>query len=292
MFKDKEENFYDDREVEREINAHGYSLGKKIGRGTASMVFKLFKEGKCFACKLSPKTEMSEREKFFLRLVDSNIFLKLYEAWECRGKSYIVTEFAEGDNLERYIRKNGFLTQSETIDAALRIAEGLSLLEGMDRPVLYRDLKAENIMYNKGMVKIVDMGCACFIDEKAPGRVGTWGYAPPEQLSAEPEDNACAQGMYSDVYAFGRLVHYMLTGDSPYMPPFEKPGIRRYDGRFDRALERLIIMCTKANPLERLPDMSCVQRELEKIKAHRALRGISGRGYMNKYIYEKNIFLR
>lgn len=287
-----------------EIRTHGYRFGSLAGRGANAAVLKLFRNNVCYACKVSSKTDILECEKNFLELIDNDAFPKLCDFWKRDGMAYLVTEFADGVNLDKYIRKRGFLTQKEAIEAAMRVAEGVSYLENMDRPILYRDLKAENIIYDAGRVKIVDMGCVCFLDKAGGERVGTWGYAPLEQISDKPEDIIVKQGMYSDVYAFGRLLHYMLTGDSPYLPPLKKPGIRYYDSRLDKDLELLIMMCTRENPFERLPDMRYVHRELEKIYEKKKLiikkkfigkkffyPRISHRRRTGDYIYEKNIFL-
>lgn len=282
-----------------EIRAHGYSFCNIAGWGANAAVLKLFRNNVYFACKVSTKTDVLEREKFFLELIDNSAFPKLCEFWKSGDMAYLVTEYASGMNMDAYIRKRGFLAQEEAVEAALQIAGGISYLENMHIPILYRDLKAENIMYDTGIVKIVDMGCVCFLDSAGRERVGTRGYAPLEQISDKTEDITLKQGMYSDVYAFGRLLHYMLTGDSPYLPPYDKPGIRYYDNRLDKDLELLIAMCIKENPYERLPDMRYVKRELENIcRKKKSIRlkklwsdGIHRRRRMGEYIYEKNICL-
>jgi len=276
-----------------DLSAHGYRFCGITGRGASAEVLKLFRDNVYYACKVSGRTDILEREKLFLEITDNDIFPKVYDFWRDGDAAYLVTEYVLGMNLDAYISKNGFLTQEEALKAALQIAGGISCLENMNRPMIYRDLKAENIMYDAGRVKIVDMGCACFLDDAGRERVGTRGYAPLEQISEKPEDIVLKQGMYSDVYAFGRLLHYMLTGDSPYLPPYDKPGIRYYDSRLDRELEMLIVMCTRENPLERLPDMRYVYRELERISGKKKFfyPHIFRCRKAGDYIYEKNIFL-
>ena len=284
-----------------ELLNNGYHLCRLVGRGANAAVYEVFKENARYACKVSTETEALKRESFFLEQIENSLFPKEYAFWEGRGMAYLVTEYAEGIELDQYIGGKGFPTQEEALCAAAQIAEGIRYLEDMDRPMLYRDLKAENIMYDAGRVKIIDMGCACFLDSVGRERVGTQGYAPPEQIMAQPEHRTVGQGMYSDVYAFGRLLHYMLTGDSPYLPPFEKPDIRAYDRSFDRELETLVTLCTRKNPPERPPDMRYVCRELEKISQKRKKTG--GKSFFRlfdrrrekkggcTYQYEKNIFL-
>lgn len=40
--------------------------------------------------------------------------------------------------------------------------------------------------------------------------MGTPGFAPPEQYS-----HVCGPGPWTDVYGFGALLHFLLTGDCP-----------------------------------------------------------------------------
>jgi serine/threonine-protein kinase len=301
------------------LRAMGYEYAGMAGSGNGTYVFKIRRDGTDYACKVSENIEALRKEKFYLTLADS-VYFPIFIDFLVNGqKAYLVMEYVDGCTLDELIRENVNLKKEEAIPIAIQIAEGINALQQMKRPVLYRDLKAENIIvlndntYNKKRIrsittenteksklndiKIVDMGSAVFLDEAGKETVGTWGYAPPEQINRVHTEK---HGFYSDVYAFGRLLHYMLTGDSPYLPPYDKAGIRNYDPKYDRQLESLISHCTAENPMERIPDMAYLLQQLETIyhyettPKHSLIKSISviKKRKIGDYIYEKNIIMR
>ena len=136
---------------------------------------------------------------------------------------------------------------------AVTIADGLAFLQQSDGNILFRDLKAENlILQPDGEIRLVDLGTACFLEEADKSKAGTAGESAPEQI-----DNKSKQGMYSDVYAFGTLFYRMLTGKKA--PAGGKyVSIRETDPTFSASLELLIRECTLAEANERIPDMYTV----------------------------------
>jgi serine/threonine protein kinase len=281
----------------RLLEAKGYSCEGTIGSGCCSTVIKARKYGLEFACKISEKIPELKREAALLKMVNHAAFPQMFDFWQQGRTGCLIMEYAGEYNLDTMMKRRSF-SEKETVETGMFIAEGLRYLHDMKRPLLYRDLKAENIVINGVNIKIVDMGSAAFIDEAGKETVGTWGYAPPEQMNGSGSGSAYRQDKYSDVYSFGRLMHYMLTKDSPYLPPFNKPDIRSYDNALDRELERLVRCCVRENPYERLPDMAFVLQELETIyyrmtheKRLFNITVIRNRKTGN-YLYEKNIILR
>ncbi len=139
----------------------------------------------------------------------------------------------------------------------------------------------------------MDFGSACFLEEADHALTGTKGYAAPEQLSREG-----GQGTYSDVYAFGKLFHYILTGENPAAE--EPEPLRTYDPSFSAVLELLIEDCIRPVGEERLPDMYCVLERMISIASNTARgfrklekeaeRKLANRGTgEDDIVYEKNI---
>ena len=138
------------------------------------------------------------------------------------GAPFIVTEMLEGEDLRQQLNR-GALPHRRAIDYARQITHGLSATHA--RGIVHRDLKPENLLVTReGCVKILDFGLAKLTDttdvqpsvstdrhDTSPGFiVGTIGYLAPEQLCGERADHR------ADVFAFGVILHEMLTGRRPF----------------------------------------------------------------------------
>jgi len=138
-----------------------------------------------------------------------------------RGKHYLVMDYVDGETLEDILsRTPGFLPESQVLDWATQLCDVLSYLHSRQPPVIFRDLKPCNIMVNRsGTVKLIDFGIARLFK---PGkhtdtlRMGTMGYAPPEQYAGHGQTDA-----RSDIYSLGATLHHLLTKRDPTQhPPF------------------------------------------------------------------------
>ena len=124
----------------------------------------------------------------------------------------LVTEFADGGNLEDYAKdtSDGF-SPPEAKPILLEILAGLRELHDLD--IVHRDLKPANIFLVQGKWKLGDFGISKSLARlQTQGRTfqmhGTHGYAPPEQLEgAEAHPSA-------DIYSFGKLLAFLLTGQT------------------------------------------------------------------------------
>ena len=139
--------------------------------------------------------------------------------------SFIVTEMLEGEDLRQQLNR-GPLPQRRAIDYAQQITRGLAATHA--RGIVHCDLKPENLLVTReGCVKILDFGLARLTDatdaeppvskerlETSPAFIiGTIGYLAPEQLRGERADHR------ADVFAFGVILHEMLSGRRPFERP-------------------------------------------------------------------------
>lgn len=185
-----------------------YRLGRMIGEGAFAKVYLAENgEGRRYACKTGGELKMLRREAEVLGGVYHPLFPAYAGYEESGGTGRLFMEYIPGRSLGQLARSRGGICAVQALRIARELADGLGYLHGREPSVLYRDLKPDNIMVcQDGHIKLIDFGCACFQDGQDGARVGTPGFAPPEQLAPD-----AAAGMYSDVYALGRTIQSVMT---------------------------------------------------------------------------------
>lgn len=127
----------------------------------------------------------------------------------------LVMEYVPGETLAEQLERSPMrrLPPDEALALTRALGDVLSYLHSRQPPVIFRDLKPDNIILTpEGHLKLVDFGIARFFK---PGQThdtaafGTPGYAAPEQYGA---DQTVPQ---SDIYSLGIVLHEMLTGEEP-----------------------------------------------------------------------------
>lgn len=142
----------------------------------------------------------------------------IHEISEFEGQIFIVMEYVEGETLKEkidqiYTIEKSLFPLEQVLDLSIQICEGLSKAHKMG--IVHRDIKAENILIDQdGRIKILDFGLA-----KLKGgtqltqeftKMGTVSYMSPEQVRGDIVNHL------SDIWSFGVLLYYMLTGELPF----------------------------------------------------------------------------
>jgi serine/threonine protein kinase len=164
------------------------------------------------------------REATILHSVNHQNVVKVLDFFPQNGTSYFVMPYASGGNYERYLKQkeaNGSVEEAELLDFTHRVLDGLEAVHS--KGYLHRDIKPENIiMRSTGEPLLIDFGAARQLigsRSRPMSMILTRGYAPFEQYSSTKN-----QGPYTDLYAFGAVMHRVLIGH----PPEEAPN--RIDG--------------------------------------------------------------
>lgn len=244
-----------------------YEIIRMLGEGGTGRVY-LARD--CTLLRLSAVKQMRGeheewvlREAGFLRDLRHPMLPMVYDL--LREKDwYLAMEYVEGISLHNYIKKTGPVGEEIGRIWAESLLSILEYLHNRKPPVIYRDLKPENIMVCQDKsLRLVDFGAAClkdFGEDTGRGMALTRGYGAPEQQAVTGRPVYADER--SDIYAFGRVLYYMLTGANPGEPPYGSLPVSAYNPLLGKAIERVIEKCTRENPLERYQIAGEIRQDL------------------------------
>jgi serine/threonine-protein kinase len=150
----------------------------------------------------------------------------LYDFAQLEDNSYyMVWEFIDGTNIQKWIQQQGAVPPRLTVEIAIQALTGLDHLHSMG--LIHRDISPENIMlsqdhHGKLLVKVIDFGIAKQLAEGEGGQgltqtgmfLGKLKYASPEQAGYLKEGEHLDPR--SDLYSFGIVLYEMLAGRAPF----------------------------------------------------------------------------
>src|SRR5512142_1893550 len=141
------------------------------------------------------------------------------------GSYYMVWEFIDGVNVQKWIAQNGPVPPRLAVEIAVQALTGLDYLHSMG--LIHRDISPENIMLSqdhngKLLVKVIDFGIAKSLAEGEGHQgltqtgmfLGKLKYASPEQAGYLKEGEHLDPR--SDLYSFGIVMYEMLAGRAPF----------------------------------------------------------------------------
>lgn len=256
----------------------GYTLESEVGEGGTAAVFRATHAShgvvavKVLREKLrSDRTAVARflREARYGERVQHPNVVRTIEIGEATpGMHFLAIEWAAGELLEKYARRNGPLPPAQVADVVTQIADAVQAAHQVG--IVHRDLKPENIMFDPatGQVKLLDFGIATDTDIAPEQRltragffVGTLMYVAPEALSGELVTPA------ADQYSLATIAYFLLSGCLPFTAktPREmfsqllsqpavplnqaKPGLR-----FSSAMESAIMRGLSKDPSKRYAD--------------------------------------
>jgi serine/threonine-protein kinase len=292
-----------------QIVAGTFHIERLIGRGGMAAVWEATnrRTGKRVALKVIAgdsgadpvAVAMLRREAAAASRVNHPNVVNIYDVVEDAETACVVMEILEGEPLNAYLTRKGYLGFDEAAALLLPAMRGVAAANAMG--VIHRDLKPKNIFICSGpdgrllTTKVLDFGIAVIRDLASPGPLpadvvpthGTPAYMSPEHIQGLADIDARA-----DVYGFGVLFFEALTGQLPFLgepgtdllmrivhDPAPKVSVFRHD--LDDAVVAMVARATAKDPAERYPDLESFIAEVEGLMATasslpRALTPIAG----------------
>jgi eukaryotic-like serine/threonine-protein kinase len=263
----------------------GYALQSEVGEGGTSAVFRAqHSDHGTVAVKVLREKLRQDRTavarflreaRYGERVQHPNVVRTIEIGEAGPGMHFLAIEWAAGELLEKYAKRQGPLPADEVCAIIRQIADAVHAAHTAG--IVHRDLKPDNVMYDPETraVKLLDFGIATDTDSSPEQRltragffVGTLMYVAPEALSGE------LVGPLADQYSLATIAYFLLTGCLPFpaktpremfsqllsQPPIPlnqaKPGLR-----FPATIEAVLMRGLSKEPSKRFGDVLTLASE-------------------------------
>lgn len=244
------------------------------GNGTAYLVWdkRLDKSWvmKCVPLHGAEQREAVTREITALKQIHKEGIPVLADVVHEQGQICLIMEYMTGMSLQEKITQEGMMEEREAVCYALQAAELVRFLHRLPTRMIHGDLKPLNLVFHNGKAALLDFGGAVSLNhEQTEPCCYTPGYGAPELLAGGGPSER------TDIYAFGALLFYLVTGEDPAASRGIYP-VREQRPLLSKRLERLILQCTAPQAADRPGSMDEVIAELKDMDEAFKLRGVKG----------------
>jgi serine/threonine protein kinase/HAMP domain-containing protein len=186
--------------------------------------------------------------------------------FEANRTAYMVLEYERGQSLKAWRKKRENVAETTIVSLLAPLLDGLAVVH--QAGYLHRDIKPDNIYVRDedGSLVLLDFGAArqTAVEKAEMGTVVTPGYGPIEQYAGGGR-----QGPWTDIYAMGATLFWLITGKKPYdaparledpdpLPSAEMLGKGKYSPEFLRAIDWAL----KMHPSDRPQDVEAFRTAL------------------------------
>jgi tRNA A-37 threonylcarbamoyl transferase component Bud32 len=267
------------------LTARRYKIGELLAEGGHGQVYRgqYRSTGQPVVIKqLKPELQGQEelvarflRESETLSRLNHPNIVRLVDSFEENGRHHIVMEFVPGGSLRDLLEQEGQLSQQQSLDIALELADALSRAHHLG--ILHRDLKPGNVLLAADNTpRLTDFGLVRLTQEDAKitttgSIMGSPAYMSPEALLGQKLNSR------SDIWSFGVLLYEMLAGKRPFVAePLTAlltailndpvPEIEQFCPEINPALSDLLAQMLNKNHGDRPANMRQVGATLEEIR--------------------------
>lgn len=249
-----------------------YEIIAEIGQGGMSTVYLARDKnlGSYWAIKQvknngSVEVEAFKREVELLSTLNHSDIVRIVDRIEIGDGFFVCMDFIDGVPLSKKVANEGPQSEKDVVKWGKLLCDVLYYLHTVkENPIVYRDMKPDNIMIAKtGRVKLIDFGIAkeCIRGQTETGpKVGTKGFAAPEQYKGAVLDER------TDIYGLGATLHYLVTGGHPASFPNIITPIRQMNPLLSEGLEFIISKCTQLEPEKRYQNCMELKTDMDNIE--------------------------
>lgn len=201
-----------------------------------------------------------EQEALLLAKLSHPNLPSIYDHFAGNGRWYLVMEYISGVTLSQHLRNmpDGRLPIEDALNIGIKLSIVLNYLHQQEPPIIFSDLKPDNIMItDQGNLYLIDFGLARIFEENISK--GTIGYSAPEQY-----ESAYISPL-ADIYSLGVTLHEMLSGRHPVMRVTQFAPLRLGSAVWMLDLETIVMSMLNVNEKDRPPNMIVVRQALERI---------------------------
>ncbi|KAK6620461.1 hypothetical protein RUM44_006862 [Polyplax serrata] len=206
-----------------------YEVGPFLGKGGFATVYR----AKCLRTQSIVAIKMIDKKLMFAAGMISRVrqevsihsklkhpsVLELYTSFEDSNYVYLVLEYCENGELQRFLKHhNKILNESEAYQVLYQVIDGLTYLHSHN--IVHRDLTLANLLLTSNMrIKIADFGLATQL--MTPNETHVTMCGTPNYISPEVATRSC-HGLQVDVWGLGVMLYTLLVGK----PPFDTSAIK------------------------------------------------------------------
>jgi len=210
----------------------------------------------------------AEKEVDILKGIHHKGIPMIVDVYKESGQITMVREYVEGMTLDCWLDDKGVATEEEIVEIGIKLCEILRFLhEELEAPLIYRDLKPNNIVMNKnGDIQLIDFGIARYHSkdkDKDTQYLGTKGFAAPEQFGFSQSDER------TDVFGVGATLYYLLTGEDLGKPPYRIQSINKFRKKSNKELDAILQKACVINKNHRYQHISELMEAMKKIVSQR-----------------------
>ncbi len=231
----------------------GYKVSY-LASGGMSVVYKGEKDGQNFVLKEVLTTNSREvpsliSEKTLLERLNHPALISYHSFFNENGYYYLVVDYVPGEPLAKFLKESTPPPVNDVVEWALQLCDVFIYLHQQSPPVIYRDLKSENILLYDGQIKLIDFGIARV--HKGTRQSDTELMGSP--VTASPEHYGGAEtDARSDIYTLGATIYELLTGGRRLqVGAFAFAPVRQLRPDVPEALDKVILKSLEFKPADR-----------------------------------------